>query len=95
VGIARGITEEFGRGDARYWLTPELLHVLQVNEAGLLQRRLAQGTATPSDIQAGQERAHTADKAVASDIARLTEEIHAQLTCAGTMDAYIRRVVND
>jgi hypothetical protein len=48
----RTLVETFGRPDASYFLTEEPMRIAEITRLGDLRRRIADGTAMPSEIQA-------------------------------------------
>ncbi len=52
-----GVVEAYGRPDARYYLFDEPLRMADLNRMGVLRRRIAEGTATPSEIEAAERDA--------------------------------------
>jgi len=54
--LFRGVVEGYGRPGARYYLFDEPLRMADLNRMGVLRRRMAEGTATPGEIQAAEEQ---------------------------------------
>jgi hypothetical protein len=70
------IVEGFGRTDATYYLSDEPLRVAEVNRLSRLNKAIADGTASPSEIATA--RADTAEKqsSMAEVMARLGEAVY-------------------
>lgn len=50
-----GVVEAYGRPDARHYLFDQPLRMADLNRMGVLRRRMAEGTATPGEIEAAEE----------------------------------------